>query len=275
MAAAIAETKSMIEEPFLLPTSRGPIAAVLGLPDDEPRAAVMVVQGFFGTRAGLNQTWSRLARALNEEGIATLRSDYSGLGESWDADPLERIAGVRALAEWFEERTPGVPLLVVAHCYGLAPAAALARDDPRVVGAAVLSPPFFPAYESRGALSVASARRIVLRRVRQLPRRLAYRARYGPATRIDFARMEGNHPSVDLENLVANTPTWILVGSKDSCTEPVRELLPLLQTKGHVELEVVEGMALHGAADAGAQRIILDGMRAWVRRCVETAESGV
>jgi pimeloyl-ACP methyl ester carboxylesterase len=275
MAAAIAEASAMIEEAVLLPTSRGPISATIGLPDNAPHAAVFVVQGILGTRAGLNQMWSRLTRALNEEGIATLRSDYSGTAESWDADPRERVAATLDLARWFEERTSDVPLLVVAHCYGLAPAAMMAREDPRVRGVALLSPPFFPAYDARPTLSATRPRRSVLRRARQLPRRVAYRARYGPATPSPFAQMEGNPPAEDLENLVSNAPTWILVGSEDACTPPVQALLPRLQTKGDVELEVVDGMELHGAPSPLAQTTVLDSMRSWVHRCVETTRSDV
>jgi alpha/beta superfamily hydrolase len=262
------------EQPLLLPTSHGPIAAIAAIPDVAPRAAVLVVQGQGSSRAGINQTWSRLARSLAEDGLATLRSDYSGVGESWDADPRERIAGVRDLAHWFRERTDGAPLLIVASCYGLSPAAALARDGAGLLAAAVITPPlFFGPDMPKITFAKPKLRRILVKKARQLPRRAAYRLRYGPAGSSSFEQAEPGNPASDLEDLVVVAPTWIFAGSRDLCATPVRELLPRLQHRGPVELEIADDTALYGAPTPTAQFAIHERVRAWVHRCMTTVDA--
>lgn len=262
----------MSAEPVLLPTNQGPIAGILGQPDGRPAATVLIVQGQGATRSGVNQTWTRLTRALNDEGIATLRADYSGTAESWDADPTERVAGVRSLVDWYRDRHGDVPLLLVASCYGLSPAAALARTHPGIVAVAVVTPPLFNGATPYGAAQVPRSRPGRLRRVSQLPRRVAYRLRYGPARARHFAQNEASDPSSDLRDLVMRTPTWIFAGSDDACLAPIRRLLPELQANGNVELEVAEGLGIYGAATPAAQAAFDRGLRAWVHRYLETAE---
>ena len=263
----------MTNEPVLLPTSHGPIAAMVGLPGGAPRAAVLVVQGQGGSRAGVNQTWKRLAQSLVAEGYATLRSDYSGVMESWNADPRERIDGVRELVRWFGERTDGAPLLVVSSCYGLSPAAALARDGAALLGAAVITPPLWFGSETPKISLVNRKRRTIVRRASGLPRRLAYRVRYGPARASFFEQAERGNPISDLEDLVAGTPTWMFAGSKDVCIKPLQELLPHLKERGTVELEVVDDATLYGAPSPIAQSAIYERVRAWVHRCTTTANA--
>ena len=103
----------MEEVALVLATSVGPIAAVLTLPDAEADAVMLIVPGIVrgggGTRAGVNQVHVRIARAAANHRVATLRADYAGMGESWDADPHRRSAAVGDLAGWACERTGDVP----------------------------------------------------------------------------------------------------------------------------------------------------------------------
>jgi hypothetical protein len=80
-------------------------------------------------------------------------------------------------------------------------------------------------------------------------------------------------PVADLESLATHTPTWILVGSDDYCTKPMQDLLPTLQRSGTAELEIVDGVVLHGSASAIAQDTTRDAMHRWVRRSLKTAGS--
>ena len=265
----------MEEVALLLPTSVGPIAALLTLPDAADAMMLIVpgiVRGGGGTRAGVNQVYVRIARAASKNRVATLRADYAGMGESWDADPRRRSAAVRDLARWACERTGDVPLLLLANCFGLSPALSICRERP-VAGAAVMVPPVLPARALRPPPAPRSTGRervaTTLGQVRALPRRIGYRMRYGSAHHLwRSEQAEYLHPVEDLRELVSRTPTWLLMGSRDACTEPVRSLLPTLQEHGHVDLTVIAGLGLHAAATPETQDAICNNVADWVARSV-------
>jgi len=77
------------------------IAGTLHLPARLSRCpAVAVLHGFTGTRCEPNFIFVRLSRRLAEEGIASLRFDFRGSGESdgefEDMTPLEEVSDARA-----------------------------------------------------------------------------------------------------------------------------------------------------------------------------------
>jgi alpha/beta superfamily hydrolase len=265
----------MIEEPLLLPTTVGPIAAILTLPDDAPRAIVLIIPAAGGTRAGVNQVWTRFARSACESGAAVLRAEYAGLGESWDADPRERSAGIRDIARWACERTSDLPLLLVVNCFGLDPASLICRER-AVAGAAVLLPPIFGA-RGRGALAAGPTLndrvQTKLGQVRVLPRRVAFRVRYGSAHGTGWMEQTTyEQPIPALGELVSSTPTWLLMGSHDACTKPVHRLLPTLRERGPVEVTVIDGLMLQAQTTPEAQDAICDNIVAWVERSLSRLE---
>jgi alpha-beta hydrolase superfamily lysophospholipase len=265
---------AMTDSPILLRTSAGVISAMLTTPDREPVATVVVVQGWSGTRAGANRIWPLLATDLARDGIATLRTDYAGMGESWDARVSARVAGVRELVQSYRDSRPGTPLLFVAHCFGLTPALAVCRVQDGVIGAAVVIPPIWPEAPS----STAPLGRRLVRKVRgrlgalrRLPVRTAYALRYG-AGAVRMGQLRHDHEEVEgreeLTELVRRVPTWMLVGEHDLCLAPTQQLLPELREVGDVELETVDGLVLRAATPADAQAAIRSRVGAWARRVV-------
>jgi hypothetical protein len=156
----------------------------------------------------------------------------------------------------------------------LSPAAALSRDDAGLQAAAVITPPLF-FWSGMPTLSFLKPkrRRILAKKARQLPRRAAYRIRYGAARALFYEQAEPGDPAADLEDLVAATPTWIFAGSEDFCVKPVEELLPRLQERGTVELELADNLAVYGGPSPIAQSALDNHVRAWVRRCMTTADA--
>lgn len=70
-----------------LDTPHGRLAATLTAPEATPRAAVLLLHGFTGTRdelrtAGGDGMFARAARLMAERGVASLRIDFRGSGES-------------------------------------------------------------------------------------------------------------------------------------------------------------------------------------------------
>lgn len=74
----------MREHPVFVPCGRKYIAAVVALPDEmEPQAVVLFTPGGGGTlRSHLFRLWTKAARELADRGIATVRMEFAGIGDS-------------------------------------------------------------------------------------------------------------------------------------------------------------------------------------------------
>jgi dienelactone hydrolase len=89
----------------------------------EPRAGVVLVHGWGGCRIGPHRILVAAARRLAEDGLAALRFDLTGRGES-EGDPMTvdldtMIADVQAAVRALRERLPGgAPVAVLGMCSG-------------------------------------------------------------------------------------------------------------------------------------------------------------
>ena len=113
-------------------SSQGLLAGVLERPDHAPLQALAVFAHCF--TCGKNSlAATRISRALAEQGIGTLRFDFTGLGES-DGDFgrggfSSSVADIVAAVHWMQG-TIGTPALLVGHSLGgTAAIAAAARLD--------------------------------------------------------------------------------------------------------------------------------------------------
>jgi exosortase A-associated hydrolase 1 len=107
-----------------------------------PRGVVIVVGGP-QYRAGSHRQFTLLARALAEKGIAVLRFDVRGMGDSeGTARPFEDIgADLDAAIGAFMGYIPAVREVVLwGLCDGAAAAALYAHRDSRITGLALLNP---------------------------------------------------------------------------------------------------------------------------------------
>jgi pimeloyl-ACP methyl ester carboxylesterase len=95
----------MKEYPMFVPFEEERLAAVLTSPS-APRGLVMLLQGGGGqSRSHRNRSWIRTARGLAERGIASVRMDYPGLGDSTgeprfevESPPVEAATAVTRVA---------------------------------------------------------------------------------------------------------------------------------------------------------------------------------
>ena len=261
----------MIEEPVLLSTSIGPMAGVLTLPNERPVAAVYVLQGWACPRSDANQMWATLARSLSNSGIATLRADYAGRGESWDADKHRRVMGAQEVGRWFDGRVGDVPWVVLAYCYGLTPAVAVCRERDNVLGVAVVNPPMSANRVTRVKPSLRRRLETVATSLRLFPRRAAYRLRFGPAQTWHTKQTVVGHPARELAELTRFTPTWIFTSSEDSSLGSVRSVLATLDETSVVELEINGEVDMRDARTPEAQHALVEGVEAYVHRCLASA----
>lgn len=141
----------MSDHPVLIPTSLGPVGAVVSEPARERRGAAILLQAAGRpARSGVNSFWARIARDLAERGVVALRFDYAAEGESIQVGEGEyaaaksRLDGSRgrpeldlqALSEiepWFRQHLGGLDLVLAGSCQGARMAielAAMATSPP-------------------------------------------------------------------------------------------------------------------------------------------------
>jgi len=116
---------------------------VLSMPRTPCRRGVLIVVGGPQYRAGSHRQFTLLARSLAARGIAAMRFDYRGMGDSQGAArDFEAIGDdVRAAIDTFMAAVPGLREVVLWGLCDAASAAALyAAGDARVCGLVLLNP---------------------------------------------------------------------------------------------------------------------------------------
>jgi pimeloyl-ACP methyl ester carboxylesterase len=134
----------MIEYPVFIPHGPDHLGAVITLPDEEPLGAVMLITGTGAPRSHRFKVWTRTARELADRGIASIRLDYKGIGDS--------TGGIREVALYeaaqdalsairFTIRALGVDRVAVAgNCSGAVTALMVAAEIPECIGALCILP---------------------------------------------------------------------------------------------------------------------------------------
>ena len=132
----------MRETPFFVPHGEEHLAAVLSVPEGAPRALVLLLQGGSATRGHNNQKWTRLASELAGVGVASIRMDYVGMGDSTGSyrfevstPPVEQAEAVLFAAQ----KALGMDrYAVVGNCIGLRTAFTLAGRVEGCLGVAAI-----------------------------------------------------------------------------------------------------------------------------------------
>jgi pimeloyl-ACP methyl ester carboxylesterase len=128
-----------------VPNDQERLASVLTVPPGTARGLVVLLTGTGAPRSHRFQVWTRAARRLADHGLASIRFDRAGIGDStgrlrashMDEPPMDQV---RAVTD-FGIRATGVERIGVAgNCSGSRLALALAADVPQCVGAVCLLP---------------------------------------------------------------------------------------------------------------------------------------
>jgi putative redox protein len=118
------------------------LAATLELPDAEPRGAALFAHCFTCTRH--SRAAVAVSRELSDRGIACLRFDFTGLGDSegdFGADSFPaNVADVTAATAWLVDRF-GAGVLLVGHSLGGAAVLAAAGEIDAVAAVATIGAP--------------------------------------------------------------------------------------------------------------------------------------
>ena len=116
---------------------------VASVPPAPAERGVVIVVGGPQYRAGSHRQFTLLARALADQGIAVMRFDVRGMGDSeGSARPFEDIgADLDAAITAFMQQVPALREVVLwGLCDGASAAALYAARDARITGLALLNP---------------------------------------------------------------------------------------------------------------------------------------
>lgn len=130
-------------EPFVFPCQGEALVGVLHRPALPAARGVVIVVGGPQYRVGSHRQFLLLARDLAEAGIASLRFDHRGMGDSTGAFVGFEGCGpdIRAAVDVLCERVPEVREVVLwGLCDAASAVCAYAHKDPRVTGVVLLNP---------------------------------------------------------------------------------------------------------------------------------------
>lgn len=134
------------DTPFFFDCEGASLLGVLTTPADSAspaRLGVVIVVGGPQYRVGSHRQFLLLSRALAAAGIACLRFDYRGMGDS-DGPKLkfeDVRADIQASVDVFCRRVPSLEKVVLwGLCDGAAASAFFVGADPRVAGVALFNP---------------------------------------------------------------------------------------------------------------------------------------
>ncbi|MGH2722663.1 MAG: hypothetical protein ACRDI0_00080 [Actinomycetota bacterium] len=154
------------EHPVFFPSGQEHLCAVVCVPTGDLKdLGVVLLSGGNITRTHRNSMWVRAAREMADRGIASIRFDYHGIGDStvgseteFDLDaPFE--GDVIAAAGFLRRATGVTGLALVATCFGARTALVVAAEQPDVLAMTLFPAPLM----SGGRLGT---RRRIRRRLR-------------------------------------------------------------------------------------------------------------
>jgi len=173
----------MIEYPVFVPLGEDHLAAVITVPDQEPEGMVLLLAGTGAPRSHRFQLWAKVARRLAEYGLASVRMDYRGMGDSTGllrqlAMRQPRVDQALAVARFAMRATGASRLCVVGHCSGSLVALAVASQVPECAAAVCVLPRILdPSPVNRLAISARRSRLAAFVRNHPLMNRIADRFR--------------------------------------------------------------------------------------------------
>lgn len=123
------------------------LVGTLDRPDKEPEGYALMAHCFTGGRN--HHATRRIARELTERGLAVLRFDFTGLGDSGghfvEATFSSNVSDIVLAADWMRAEH-GAPHLLVGHSLGGAAVIPAALEIPEVAAVATIGAPSDPAH---------------------------------------------------------------------------------------------------------------------------------
>jgi pimeloyl-ACP methyl ester carboxylesterase len=268
----------MKEYPAFVPFRGQHMAAVFTVPDEDPRGLVLLATGTGAVRSHRFQMWTRTARRLADKGIASVRIDYVGMGDStgqildWNWSIVPQLLEESAAVLRTGMELLGVERVAVAgNCLGSLLSLYVAAEVPECVGSVAILTPLYEvnaltdfrrrARQWKVASFIKSTplgRRFLVRPVRR------FEGRFNPGVGERFGLA------------LAHGPMLFMYGDQDdSWSGRVRSRLGELLShvppdyRSRFELEVMPGVLLSGFESLELQRHTIDRVVGFLSRCFD------
>ena len=131
------------ERPLVFPCNGSSLYGILSLPEQMDSRGVLILVGGPQYRAGSHRQFTLLARHLAADGVAVLRFDYRGMGDSeGDTRTFEDLKDdlCSAIDSFFEEVPALDELVIWGLCDAASAALFYAYQDERITGLVLLNP---------------------------------------------------------------------------------------------------------------------------------------
>lgn len=283
VALLLAAPLSAEERDVRLETDAGAIVGTLRLPDAaELPPVVLLLHGFTGTRdelavAGTEEgVFSRTARRLAEDGLASLRIDFRGSGESegaWEDTTFSgQIADALAALDWLagQEDVDGDRIAVLGWSQGGLVAAHAAAERPEIDALVLWAPAANPLWNFS---SVLGAETVAAGLAADPDEIVTATLPWGAETRLRagfFQELATTSPAAAAAGY--RGPLLVIVGTEDTVVapQPAAGEIFLRYHDGHEELVTLETDHAFGALD-GPDTLdeMIDRSAAWIRDAVD------
>lgn len=131
----------MQEYPVFIPWRDEYLGAVVSVGDGEPAGLAVLCTGGFFPRCHRNQVWTRLSRRLASRGVAAVRLDFKGIGDSsakvraFEHRNEERVDQLLAVTRFVRDAVGVDRVVMVGTCGGAVSALRAATDMDYAAGA--------------------------------------------------------------------------------------------------------------------------------------------
>lgn len=297
------------EVPFWVDTPDGhALFGILTTPTVEPNG-IAVVLATGGSRApsfGRNRTWTDSARRWAALGFHTVRFAFRTTGESTGSEAVYLLGDpwdgdVRAVTDWVLARQEVDRVVMAGICFGARSQLKAAADIEELAGFAAIPVPVrdFGQGESTSSYPLswyvkqlvrprswkrllekeqrAGAMRIIRRRVRRLLGKMGLKGaqkQKGPAPAVSGVSQTFVEQLRDLSR--RQVPVLLSYGSRDKFWEDFQEAMrlhPDLTEAESVEVDVADGMYLHGMRTIETQQWIIERLERFLVERVVGARS--
>jgi uncharacterized protein len=260
---------SVPEFPVFVPLGDDRLAAALTVPQGEPRGLILLMTGLGAHRSHRFGIWTRTARLLAERGIASIRFDYRGVGESTGELGTWRMSDVptdQALAVLrFGMSATGADRVAAAgNCGGAWTALLVGARTPECVGVAFIRAPILaPAERGRLAHKASRSRLGTLVRSHKTLRKLARTALgRAPKRALDLGLAHARVLERGRILFLFGEGDYEASESVQSDLRALDERLSPAQRAGY-ELRVIPGRSLAGFDSIETQDLVVDAMVEW------------